>query len=103
DLGRTDEREVLRPEEHHAPLALVGLVVDRLERVLRVQGDAGGELVLGELVTDSKHACSFVTRSKEVSPPHGGTGWPRVFHLAGRRHLECLSSVEKRNRCIAMD
>jgi hypothetical protein len=31
DLGRADEGEVLRPEEHDLPLAGVGLVVDLRE------------------------------------------------------------------------
>ncbi len=59
DLGGADEGEVLRPEEHDAPLALVGLVVDRLERLVGVERHAGGEFVLGEVVTDSEHGSSL--------------------------------------------
>ena len=56
DLGRADEGEVLRVEEHHQPLALVRLVRDVDERVVQVVGDGSLEVELGKLVADSQHS-----------------------------------------------
>src|SRR5579883_292398 len=55
DLGRADEGEILRPEEHDLPLALVGLVVDRLERGLGVAAHHGLEVEGRELVPNRQH------------------------------------------------
>src|SRR4051812_44924992 len=55
DLGRADEGEVLRPEEHHLPFALVGLVVDRLEGGLGVGTHHGLEVEGRELVANRQH------------------------------------------------
>src|SRR5690606_35676644 len=63
DLGGAHEGEVLGPRENDLPLALVGLVVDRLELLALLQRDAGGQFELGELVTDSEHALSLQRRN----------------------------------------
>ena len=60
DFGWTHEGEVLRPEEHHPPLALVVVAGDRREVVAGLLGvdlgqvatDQRGQPVGGELVTD---------------------------------------------------
>src|SRR5262245_58204664 len=58
DLRRTDESEVLGPEEDHFPLALVGPVVDLGEGLLGVGGDHRLEVEGRELVTNGKHLIS---------------------------------------------
>ena len=56
DLGRADEREILRIEEHQRPLALVRVVVDFGERRIEVlDGHGGLEVELRKLVADGKH------------------------------------------------
>ena len=65
DLGRAHEGEVLGPEEHDPPLARVGLVVDLLERLVRSEGDAGGQFELGELVTDGEQRALLARRNAQ--------------------------------------
>src|SRR5207245_2082194 len=55
DLGRTHEREVLGPEEHHLPLAGVAAVRDVLELLTWLRRDDGLEVERGETVSDGQH------------------------------------------------
>ena len=64
DLGRADEREVLRPEEHHEPLARVALVRDGLERRVELLGHGRFERELGKLVTYRQH--SYASRLRLI-------------------------------------
>lgn len=62
----------MRPREDDLPLALVGLVVDLLELSALLQRDAGGQIELGELVTDSEHALSLLQRKSLLGSFLGG-------------------------------
>ena len=55
DLGRADEGEVLRPEEHDEPFALVGRVRDVCESVRDVIGDGCLQIEGRKFLTDAKH------------------------------------------------
>ena len=59
DLGRADEREVLRPEEDDLPLARVVVVGDVLELLALLEAHGGLELERGELVSNGQHVCSL--------------------------------------------
>jgi hypothetical protein len=58
DLGRTDEREVHRPEEDHLPLATVRLVRDRLELFTLLQAHDRLELELRKAISNRQHLSS---------------------------------------------
>src|SRR5215510_13072706 len=55
DLGRTDEGEILGPEEDDLPLALVGLVGHLLEGGLGIDACHRLEIEGGELVANRQH------------------------------------------------
>src|SRR5690606_34949752 len=55
DLRRTDEREVLRPEEDHEPLAGIASARDGLEGGVQVLGHGGLQRKLGKLVAYGQH------------------------------------------------
>src|SRR6185312_15228127 len=59
DLGRTDEGEVLGPEEHQLPLALVALLAEALEGVGGVGGNHALNGKIGEFVADGQHVYSL--------------------------------------------
>jgi hypothetical protein len=53
DLGGTDEGEVLRPEEHHLPLAGEALVGEGAKRALHIVGHHAGERKLRKTTADA--------------------------------------------------
>jgi hypothetical protein len=55
DLGRADEREVHRPEEHDLPLARIRRIRDLLELLALVAADRGLQAERGERVADREH------------------------------------------------
>src|SRR6185436_12840590 len=55
DLRRTDEREVLGPEEHDLPLAGLVLARDDLELLALLQAHGGLQLERGKTVSDGQH------------------------------------------------
>ena len=55
DLGGADEGEVLRPEEHDLPFALVGRLVEVAEGRLGVGGHHALDGKIGEFIAYSQH------------------------------------------------
>src|SRR6185312_15394115 len=53
DLGRTDEGEVLRPEEDDLPLAGKAVLGDGLEGAVEAARDHAGEGEIGEMLTNA--------------------------------------------------
>ena len=53
DFRRAHEGEVLRPEEDDAPLALVRVLIEGLERLRLIVGNHAGERILGKFLADT--------------------------------------------------
>src|SRR5579859_3033744 len=53
NLGRADEGEVLRPEEHHLPLAGGAVVAEGPKSVLRITRNDAGERERGEFLANT--------------------------------------------------
>jgi hypothetical protein len=59
DLGRTDEREVLRVGVEDQPLAVKVLVRDLLELLAFCAANICGEIEIGELIANGQHTFYF--------------------------------------------
>src|SRR6185312_2799461 len=59
DLGRADEGEILRPEEHDLPFARVRGVVEIAEGGFGVGRNDALQFEFGEFVTNGQHRVSF--------------------------------------------
>ncbi len=60
DLGRADEGEVLRPEEHDLPLSGKAIVGEGLEGSVEVVRDGAFELEPGKRLADTGHVLSLL-------------------------------------------
>src|SRR6185312_5535823 len=59
NLGRAHEREVLRPEEEHAPLARLAVLREGLERLVEIVRDDAGQRVVGKFLSNTQHVFSL--------------------------------------------
>src|SRR5579883_2116104 len=93
DLGRADEREILRVEEHAQPFAAIGVVADREERLVQaLDGHGGLQVELGKLVSNTKHLLLLVSLSF-----WGVGGWLWLQARAQRITHDSQPLLERKN------